>query len=75
MSVVAACIGLPLGIVLGRLGWRAITHANGLVDGPVVPLWPAALAVALAVVLPLLLAVVPTVRESRRNVGAALRVE
>jgi ABC-type antimicrobial peptide transport system permease subunit len=75
MSAVAAGVGLPLGIVLGRLGWRAITHADGLVGEPVVPVWPAALAVVLAIVVPLLLAVVPTVREARRHVGAVLRVE
>jgi len=41
----------------------------------VIPLWPVAAVVALAVVVPLLLSVVPTVRESRRHLGGVLRVE
>ena len=50
-------------------------RANGLASGAVIPLWPAAVAVALAIIVPLLLSIVPTVRESRRDLAAVLRVE
>ncbi len=75
LGVVAAVVGVPLGIVLGRLGWRAITYTNGLGGGAVVPLGAIVLAGFLAVVVPLLLAVVLAIRESRRGLGAVLRVE
>ncbi len=75
LSLTAAAIGLPLGIVLARIGWRAISSANGVEDSLVVSLGPTFLVVALAVAVPLVLAVVPAVRESHRHVASVLRVE
>jgi ABC-type lipoprotein release transport system permease subunit len=75
LGAVAAVVGVPLGVMVGRLGWRAITYANGLAGAAVVP--PAAIVVAgfLALAMPLLLVVIPAIRESRRSLGAILRVE
>jgi ABC-type antimicrobial peptide transport system permease subunit len=75
LGAVAAVVGVPLGVMVGRLGWRAITYSNGLAGGAVVP--PAAIVVAgfLALAVPLLLVVAPAIRESRRGLGTTLRVE
>jgi predicted lysophospholipase L1 biosynthesis ABC-type transport system permease subunit len=75
LALVAGVVGIPLGIIVGRLGWRAITSSNGLSGGAVVPVGPALVVAGLALLLPLLLVVVPAVRESRRAVTDVLRVE
>jgi ABC-type lipoprotein release transport system permease subunit len=74
-SAIATGVGLVLGVAVARLAWRGIVHANGLESSTVIPIWPVAAVVALAIVVPLLLSIVPAVRESRRDLGAVLRVE
>ena len=36
--VVAALVGLPLGVIAGRWGWRVVADQLGVASGPVVPL-------------------------------------
>ncbi|HEV2068570.1 MAG TPA: ABC transporter permease, partial [Acidimicrobiales bacterium] len=67
-------LGLPLGIVAGRLVWRLLAGALTLIDAPVVPLSvglvvPAATAAAMSV------ALLPASRAARLTPGAHLRTE
>ena len=67
VSAIALVAGLPLGIVLGRWGWRALADDIGTVAEPVVPL----LAVLIAV--PVVFAVVNAVAFVPGRVAARLR--
>ena len=71
---VGIVVGIPLGIVVGRLIWKAFATNLGAVPVPTVPAWAiAALALGVFVVANLL-AVVPAVASARRrSVGQLLR--
>lgn len=71
----AAVIGVPVGVVMGRLSWLAAVGDLGIVDTPSVPLGPAALAVLVAAAAGLVLAAGPAWREARRPPVEMLRVE
>jgi putative ABC transport system permease protein len=60
----AAVVGLPLGVVAGRLAWQAVDHGLGATTGPRVPLPQLAVVAAAGLVLSILLAAVPA-REAR----------
>ena len=74
LGAVAAAVGVSLGVLVGRLGWSAITYSNGLAGNAVIPL-AVVFAGCLAVAVPLALVVVPAIRESRQGPGAVLRAE
>jgi ABC-type antimicrobial peptide transport system permease subunit len=74
IAVVAVVIGLPLGIVSGRVAWGALAHSIGAVSETIVPptlalLPPAVLLFALVV------AVIPGLRAIRVLPANALRSE
>ena len=71
----SAMIGVPVGIVVGRLSWLAAVGDLGIVDTPTVPLGSAALAVLVAAVAGLVLAAGPAWREARRPPVEMLRAE
>ena len=71
----AAVIGVPVGIVVGRLSWLAAVGDLGIVDTPSVPVGTAALAVLVVAVAGLLLAVGPAWREAHRPPVEMLRGE
>ncbi len=72
---VAAVIGVPLGIVVGRLAWSAAVDDLGIVVTSSVPMATVALVVAVAVGVGLLLAAGPAWRAARRRPVEMLRVE
>ena len=75
IGVVAVVIGIPVGIVLGRLGWDLLADRLGAIAVPRASV--AALAIV-AIAVPLLASLaglVPGLRVARRSPGAALRVE
>jgi len=71
----AAVVGVPLGVVLGRLGWRLIAGQIGVPSGPVTPLVSIAAAVLGAVAVANLIAIYPAWRTARVQTAQALRVE
>ena len=75
LTLAAVAVGVPLGIVVGRWGWRWLATDAGVLSSPVVP-WPALVAVAvLAVVIVNLLTLVPSRAASRVRPAEALRCE
>ena len=75
LTLAALAVGVPLGIVVGRWGWRWLATDAGVLSSPVVP-WPALVAVAvLAVVIVNLLTLVPSRAASRVRPAEALRSE
>jgi len=76
VALVGIVVGIPLGLVVGRLIWNAFASNLGAVPVPTVPAW-AITALALGVlVVANLLAVVPAVTSARRrSVGQLLRTQ
>jgi putative ABC transport system permease protein len=75
IGVVAVVIGIPVGLVVGRLGWNLLADRLGAIAVPS----PSAVAlIGVAVAAPLLAGLaglVPGLRATRRAPAAALRVE
>jgi putative ABC transport system permease protein len=75
LAVGAAAVGVPLGVVLGRVGWQVIADQIGVASGPVTPAVGIASAVLGAVIVANMIAVYPAWREARVPTAEALRVE
>jgi hypothetical protein len=75
LALAAALIGLPLGVVLGRWGWRMIAQQIGVVDVSVTPLLPLLATLVGVVVAANLAAVYPAWRAQRTEVAEALHAE
>ena len=73
--VVALVIGVPVGVALGRLAWRAFADQLGVAAGPVVPVWWVVATVAGGFVVALLAAAVPARAASRVDPATILRSE
>ena len=74
VALVGIVVGVPLGIVVGRLVWKAFATNLGAVPVPTVPVWVIAALVLGVLVVANLLAVVPAVASARRrSVGQLLR--
>lgn len=75
VALVGLVVGVPLGVVAGRLVWRTFATTFGVVPVPVVQPWPlAALAVAVLAAANLL-AVGPALLATRSRPGELLRAE
>lgn len=74
-AIGALAVGLPVGIALGRITWRAYAANLGAVPEPVTPVLACAAVVATALVLALLLSLLPGRRAARTNPSALLRTE
>lgn len=75
VAVAGLVVGVPLGVVAGRLVWRVFATTFGVVPVPVVQLWQlAALAVAVLAAANVL-AVVPALLAARSRPGELLRAE
>jgi ABC-type antimicrobial peptide transport system permease subunit len=74
-AIGALAIGLPTGIALGRITWRAYAANLGAVPEPVTPVLACAVVVAAALALAILLSLVPGRRAARANPSALLRTE
>ena len=68
-------IGLPAGVVGGRLTWRLVSSGLGLVDAPAMPLEAVAVVVPVGLAVAALVASVPAWLLSRRPLAAVLRAE
>ena len=73
--VIALAVGLPLGVVAARLGWRAFVDQLGYVPDPVIPLLAVLLIVPVAILLSNLIASIPARAAARMRPAEALRAE
>jgi ABC-type lipoprotein release transport system permease subunit len=75
LGLVAVVVGVPLGIVAGRWGWRAVAGQLGVASGPVVPIGLVAVVALFVMVTATLVAILPGWRAARIAPAQALRVE
>jgi ABC-type antimicrobial peptide transport system permease subunit len=68
-------LGLPLGILAGRVAWRAFAEELGVQPGIALPAWSVAVAVVAPLVIALVAAAVPGRWATRIQPAAALRSE
>jgi ABC-type lipoprotein release transport system permease subunit len=71
----AMIVGLPLGAIAGRWGWRVIADQLGVASGPVIPLAVVASVTVGAVVIANVVAAIPAWRAAHIPTAEALRVE
>ena len=75
LTSVALVIGIPLGVVAGRLAWSAIVDNLGVVSAPVVPLGAIIGVAALVLAVANLAALGPGVAAARTRPAVSLRTE
>jgi predicted lysophospholipase L1 biosynthesis ABC-type transport system permease subunit len=75
LSLVAIVIGIPLGIAVGRWGWRTVADRLGLVSPTVVPVLATVGAAALLLAVANVVAAAPAGRATRDRPAEALRAE
>ena len=68
-------VAVPLGVVVGRLGWRRFAEGIGVASDPTTPVVAVALGVVAALVLTQMVALVPARRAGRVSAARVLRVE
>lgn len=73
LGVVGLVIGVPLGVVVGRLAWRAVASDLGVVDTPSTPLVALVAVAAVALVVVNLAALRPARRARQIPAAAVLR--
>ena len=72
---ISLAIGLPLGVIAGRLGWRLFVGQLGFVPEAVVPLLQVLLIIPIAIALANIVASIPARAAARAEPVAALRGE
>ena len=75
LAIIGLAVGIPLGIVLGRLSWRAIADSVGIATDAALPWLLVAAAVPAVLLAVLTIAVFPARRVSRIRPAVALRSE
>lgn len=75
IAVVCLAIGIPLGIALGRSGWRLIADGFGVVPVVRIPVAPLALTAVTCLVLANLIAALPARAAARTRPAIVLRAE
>jgi len=75
LAVVGLIVGVPLGVALGRLAWRAVAYATPLVYVAPLAVFALALAVPVALAIANVLAAVPGHRAARLRPAEVLRTE
>jgi len=75
MALAATLVGVPAGVVLGRVGWQLVARQIGVPSNPVVPFVWIALVAAGTLCAANLIAAIPGWRASRVSVAEALRAE
>jgi hypothetical protein len=75
LAFVALMIGIPLGVLTGRIGWNTVASGNFVVPLPATPLIGISVAALGLVVFAILVALIPARLSVRRTVGSTLRAE
>ena len=75
LIVIALIVGIPLGAIAGRWGWRVFVNQLGFVPQPVVPLLAVFLTIPAALLLANAIASVPARAAARTQPAVALRAE
>ena len=75
VAVVTAVIGVPLGILVGRLSWASVARHLGIIDAPGTPVLALVLALPAALVLANVAAAVPAMLGVRMRPAEELRAE
>jgi hypothetical protein len=70
---VGLVLGVPLGLIVGHVLWRAVANSIGVVDDPVTPLLAVVVVVVCTLVLAAVAAVIPGLAARRVPPGLALR--
>jgi predicted lysophospholipase L1 biosynthesis ABC-type transport system permease subunit len=73
LALIALCIGVPAGVVAGRLTWRVFADQLGVQSAPVVPYGLVVIAVVGAVALAAIVAIPPALLATRRRPALPLR--
>lgn len=74
-AVLCAVVGIPLGAVLGRIGWRAVAGTFGVVPAVKTPVLVLLLVAPLALLVARIVAVVPARIAARTQPAVVLRIE
>jgi len=75
IAVVALVVGLPLGMVAGRLAWRAVSTSLGVATVQSLPLLSVAATAALVLIVANIAAFAPGVSAARMRPSSTLRAE
>jgi hypothetical protein len=75
VSTVGLVIGVPAGIILGRMAWRGAVSRLGMIDDPAVSIWAVAAVVAIVALGTVVLAAGPGWIAARRTPATQLRSE
>ena len=75
LVVAAAAVGVPLGIIVGRWGWRLVADEVGVASPPTTPLLWLAVIVVVGILIANLVAAYPGWAAARESTARALRVE
>jgi ABC-type antimicrobial peptide transport system permease subunit len=75
MAAVALLIGIPVGILLGRVAWTTFADALGVGPASLIPAWALLLAIPATIVLANLIAAIPALLSARTHPAVVLRSE
>jgi hypothetical protein len=75
VATLAAVVGIPLGVAVGRWAWTLFASQQGTVADPVVPLWTMVLLLPAALLLANLVAAIPGRIAARTSPALVLRTE
>jgi hypothetical protein len=75
MAATALLIGIPVGVLLGRLAWQAFAEALGVAPDSIIPGWALIVAIPATIVLANLIAAVPALLSARTHPAVVLRSE
>jgi ABC-type antimicrobial peptide transport system permease subunit len=73
--LISLAIGLPVGVIAGRWGWRLFVNQLGYVPSPIVPLLEVLLAIPIAIILANAIASLPARAAARMKPAVVLREE
>ena len=75
VALVGILVGIPLGVVVGRLAWTRVADGLGVANDAAVPTVALALAVPVVLLTAVLVALLPACAAARTDVANALRTE
>jgi putative ABC transport system permease protein len=75
VAAVALVLGIPVGVLAGRIGWTAVAHSLYVTPAVAIPAGPVALVALAVLVVACLVAVPPASLLLRRSPGSTLRTE